>query len=590
MFRCPKCHAELPPDARYCNKCGFNHTNAMKAVSPPQTGPGGMPSAPSGAPGSQSLTRRYAGNQPPQQQGPMPSGGQMQPGEQIVRTSTPPPPRTASGVMGQPARGPQGPAFVGPQGGPMSYGQQGMNQPVPPAYPPAAPPVALSVESLAATSQAAEHWRNSWRDRQRAEAGPAVGISRGQAVVPEPLMVMQQSLARMRSIIMPNTQEKEATPAQKLLYRISSILLFCLIVGLGGYLISSFIPRTLVGAYPSGSIHSAYPSISIPVTAKNTSPAVKPGQALTISGDSFKPNSTITFSLGTTALNATATTGSKGQFGIDIEKPPATVTIPSNQLPGSYVLTAQDKATNQQATMHVQVLPNGAVNNTSLQLSDDQGAAVKSLSFNTANGDDPKSQVLTITNTGTAKATWSASIVTQNAQNWISLNASNATNAPYGKVGGEIDPGGTDTVAVGVSSANLASLFKKAYQGYVIFTVGQNQLILPVSFAVQNKSLDVVVTPNPLTVISNGDGTCKPTTLAIINNSDVTITWNVSATNGNIQLSQKSSQLTPAGGGTDAVTIDVTCSNIQQPADNFSVINVFFNGHQVSVTVNVRAN
>src|SRR5438445_12614860 len=56
-------------------------------------------------------------------------------------------------------------------------------------------------ESYAATSQAAERWRTSWRNRQRSEAGPATSVSRGHSEVPEPLMSMQQSFARMRAII-----------------------------------------------------------------------------------------------------------------------------------------------------------------------------------------------------------------------------------------------------------------------------------------------------------------------------------------------------------------------------------------------------
>ncbi len=35
MYRCPKCHAELPADARFCKTCGFNQTNARIASMPP---------------------------------------------------------------------------------------------------------------------------------------------------------------------------------------------------------------------------------------------------------------------------------------------------------------------------------------------------------------------------------------------------------------------------------------------------------------------------------------------------------------------------------------------------------------------------
>jgi hypothetical protein len=589
MFRCPKCHTELPADARFCNKCGFNHTNAMKAVSPQQMGSGPQQAAQPPSPNSPSgLTKRYTGNQPPQGGPPMqqnmgmppqhPVGGPpVQQSDLVVRTSTPPPPRTLLG-RGQAPIGPQGPMPPVPQA-PMPFGPQGMNQPM--IYPP--PPANLSIESLTATSQAAEHWRNSWRDRQRAEAGPAVGISRGQAVVPEPLMAIQQSLVRMRSLIMPNTQEKEASPVQKQLYRISSFLLFCLILGLTGYIISTFIPHTLTAPQSASATapYGVYPTIYMQLNAKNPKPAAKAGQALAVHGDSFKANTTITFTLDTTAITTTAQTNKDGSFS-------SNVTIPANQLPGSYNLIA--KGAGQQATMPVHVLPTSVANNTPLTLTNDQGLPVPKLDFTTVNGYAPNPEILTITNTGAAKVTWSASIVTENAQNWITLNASKATGTQYGKVGGEIAPDGTDTISVNVSALGLASLMKKAYQGYVIFTVDQSQLILPVSFAVQNKSLDLVVTPNPLTVISNGDHTCKPTTIGIINNSDQPIIWNASATNGNIQLTPKNGQLDPAGGGNDAVTLQITCGGIDQQVDNFSVINVFFNGKQVAVQVNVRPN
>src|SRR6266487_2118729 len=36
MLLCPKCNAELPADARFCNKCGFNQTNARLAAAQAQ--------------------------------------------------------------------------------------------------------------------------------------------------------------------------------------------------------------------------------------------------------------------------------------------------------------------------------------------------------------------------------------------------------------------------------------------------------------------------------------------------------------------------------------------------------------------------
>ena len=65
-----------------------------------------------------------------------------------------------------------------------------------------------SAESYVATRNAAERWRTSWRNKQRSEAGPATEVSRGQSSVPEPLMAMQHSLARIRAIGKPQQKEK----------------------------------------------------------------------------------------------------------------------------------------------------------------------------------------------------------------------------------------------------------------------------------------------------------------------------------------------------------------------------------------------
>src|SRR5579883_2888628 len=59
MFRCPRCNAELPAEARFCRFCGFNAPNAAPGFPPAAVGPGnaGMGTAPGmaqpfgGAPG-----------------------------------------------------------------------------------------------------------------------------------------------------------------------------------------------------------------------------------------------------------------------------------------------------------------------------------------------------------------------------------------------------------------------------------------------------------------------------------------------------------------------------------------------------------
>ncbi len=93
-------------------------------------------------------------------------------------------------------------------------------------------------ESFVATSIAAEHWRTSWRNRQRTEAGPATTVSRGHSSVPEPLLAMQYSLLRMRAIIIPHKTKQLTGPG----FWITIVLMLCLIAGLIAFIILTYLP------------------------------------------------------------------------------------------------------------------------------------------------------------------------------------------------------------------------------------------------------------------------------------------------------------------------------------------------------------
>lgn len=69
-----------------------------------------------------------------------------------------------------------------------------------------APPETPSF-SQQATSEAAERWRRSWRERQRAEAAPALDVPRGQASVPSPLS-QRESMLRLRAVRLSRTKEE----------------------------------------------------------------------------------------------------------------------------------------------------------------------------------------------------------------------------------------------------------------------------------------------------------------------------------------------------------------------------------------------
>lgn len=95
-------------------------------------------------------------------------------------------------------------------------------------------------EGFLATSAAAEHWRTSWRNRQRSEAGPATAVSRGQSSVPEPLMAMQHSLQRIRAI----TRSQIKKEGTGLGFWITLFFMVCIIGILGAYIASTYLPNS----------------------------------------------------------------------------------------------------------------------------------------------------------------------------------------------------------------------------------------------------------------------------------------------------------------------------------------------------------
>src|SRR6266480_4454356 len=101
----------------------------------------------------------------------------------------------------------------------------------------------LNPASFMATSKAAEQWRRSWRDRQDDEAGPAENVSRGQAAVPMPLTTMQQSLAHRRAI-QKNDKKQQGKRSVNFGTWIAIFLMICLIIGLGAYIIVSYMPNS----------------------------------------------------------------------------------------------------------------------------------------------------------------------------------------------------------------------------------------------------------------------------------------------------------------------------------------------------------
>lgn len=445
---------------------------------------------------------------------------------------------------------------------------------------PAVDPDALAgegSESLIATSKAAERWRQSWRDRQRAEAGPAIGITRGQAQVPEPLMAMQHSIARMRAVIIPKNTEN--AQGKNFTFWFTLVLLICIIGGLSSYAISTYIPSWRI-ATQSSSAAGVSPVLTMQGAQKNTLVA---GQTLRVHGTYFGPNHVITFSLATTSLIPTSPvqTDSKGTFT-------ASLPIPATWLAGSYALQAQDNQSGLHAFLNIQILPGKLVlsNNTPLALTTDgQPVATKGLTFKVMMGKSTSpAQRITFTNGGNTPVQWSVTAVAGNSLNWLLINS--------GKTGGTLDANGTDSVDISVSTIGLKSS-TKPYAGSVIFTVNTAQAIVPVSLVVQDAALEVIVDPDPVIAYLQGGGTCQPVALTLINLSNQVVTWNANpydVDKPHIHLDgQASAQgtLDPVGLPHNTRVIQITCIGAQT-GEKLYHISVYYNGIAVNVPVSVR--
>src|SRR5438067_879093 len=176
-------------------------------------------------------------------------------------------------------------------------------------------------ESYAATSKAAERWRTSWRNRQRDEAGPATSVSRGQSLVPEPLMAMQHSLARMRAIIAPSGKQNKQNGS----FWITILLMASLIVGLGAFIISTYLPdpgTALPAGAPGAPIPTDTPQPGLRMEGPQLA-AIPQRQLLHLHGENFDAGAPIIFLLdgtttisGTNGLEISLLTSDKGTFDV----------------------------------------------------------------------------------------------------------------------------------------------------------------------------------------------------------------------------------------------------------------------------------
>jgi hypothetical protein len=427
---------------------------------------------------------------------------------------------------------------------------------------------------LESTSRAAELWRQSWLDRQRAEAGPAENVSRGQAAVPMPLMAMQHSLARMRAIIIANKEEEGSSSNTG--FWITILLLICLIGGLGAYIIYSFVPGSPFGStqnvQPSGAVQ---PSL---IVLGSQAGAIVTGQVLHVHGQHFGANDTITFLLDTTqpivdksGQNISVQSNGQGTFDV-------TIPVSNNWSAGNHVIQAVDAHANLFAYLTIEVSPAGTPVKTSSDLALLlNGHPLQQLSLNAVVGQDNPSQRFTLSNTSGAPLSWSAVAIANNNLSWLIIDDNHNS--------GTLNISGTDSIGITANITGLVSS-KKPYTGQILFTINnREQLTLPVQLMVNDAPSEVVFTPDPIIAQLGPGGTCvtgqNGASLTLINLGEQVISWKLGLdgnTLSHIQFSSVSGMLAPSDQPSSTQVITLTCTGVQ--AGGSYTITLYANGAQ----------
>ena len=419
-------------------------------------------------------------------------------------------------------------------------------------------------ESYLATSVAAEHWRTSWRDRQRNEAGPASYVSRGQSAVPEPLMAMQHSLARMRAILLPQKT------TFNLRFWITLLLMLCILGGLIAFIGTTFHTNADTTSQRFQQSDAPLPSLSL---SGPPSATVKQGQSLALHGENFDIGAPIIFLLdGTLAINGankrelSVLVSDQGTFDVSIP-------VPLTWAGGPHVIQAFDNKNEQSAYLNIDVTLAGTAATTSSNLS----LSTQHVTFHAVVGQQElPEQFVTLTNSNlTSSLQWNARAVANANLTWLDVD--NAT------ISGTIPAGASTTVGITVSLTGLQAS-STPYSGNIVFTINQNeQLTLPVTLELGQNSPEIAINPNPLIgVISTTRDSCQPnSTLLLVNLSDEPVSWSLSMdsstaahiaflSGGKLALQ---GNLAPAGQPTDNALLTLQCQHIKSGATyRFSIL------------------
>jgi len=431
-------------------------------------------------------------------------------------------------------------------------------------------------ESYIATSLAAEHWRTSWRNRQRSEAGPASLVSRGQSLVPEPLLAMQNSLVRMRAILLPKQARSDGR------FWILLLLMLTLLGGLIAFIGATFQTKADTASQSIPSRTLALPSLSIQGTPQST---VRQGQFLHLYGENFDIGAPIIFLLdGTLPINGTdgrelsILVSDQGTFAVAIPVPP-------DWSVGPHVIRAYDNQNGQLAYLNIDVTLAGTAATTSPNLS----LSTNLVTFHAVIGQgEPQEQFITLTNTNVTKAIqWAARAEVADNLTWLNLDETTTS--------GNLGIGGTGTIGIRAIVEGLTAS-SKAYSGNIVITINQNeQLTVPVKLQLTNGTPEIALNPNPVIgILANTGDSCQAnSTLLLVNISNQSVSWSLnmdSTTTSHIAFFYRgkpslNGMLAPAGQQTDSAILSLQCIHVRSSTTYHFTITAGTVAWPVAVTI-----
>jgi hypothetical protein len=395
--------------------------------------------------------------------------------------------------------------------------------------------------------------------------------------------------ARRRTAV--SNKQKQSGRNKKLGFWISVFVRVCLIGGLGAYIISTYVPKSAsdrAHVVPPGETSQAVLSLQGPETA-----TIKQGQILTLHGEHFGANATITFLLD----SATPIKDENGKIisvrasnsgGFDVLIP-----IEESDWPADpHSIQAVDNETKQDAYLNIVVSPASTPEAMSQNLAlSMQGKPVKKLTFNAVVGQgNPKQQRVTLTNTSGLLLHWTASANADHNLSWLVIDDNHTA--------GNLDISGTDSIGISVLMAGLKNNPPAhPYTGQIVFTInGQEQLTLPVELQVADPRSEIVFSPNPVTALLGAGNTCQLTALILTNLGNSFINWTLvpydPSTKDRIQFianGQAVTQgvLTTSGNSGDTQILNLKCNGVS--AGNTYKFTMYAGNANWPVTIFIRA-